>query len=151
MKSYVPKDAQRLLRGSIALFKEDKAAFKPFGSAMLIRNPLMPSQGSDINNQISPELATMLLKLNDDEPYSIYKNQKPLTLLVKQFTGATNTTGRDAEDKKLAGALADGKHFRGDSACYRKQAEMQILSPSNCANLDTMLMSFTADSPAWSS
>jgi hypothetical protein len=55
----------------------------PFTRAFVVRNPLIPNQ-TIANNKPDPVLKT----LNADEKYSLLKNSKSVTLVVKEYNGS---------------------------------------------------------------
>lgn len=55
----------------------------PFSRAFVVRNPLVPNQ-TIANNKPDPVLKT----LNADEQYSLLKNSKSVTLVVKEYNGS---------------------------------------------------------------
>jgi len=55
----------------------------PFTRAFVVRNPLIPNQ-TIANNKPDPVLKT----LNADEQYSLLKNSKSVTLVVKEYNGS---------------------------------------------------------------
>lgn len=55
----------------------------PFTRAFVVKNPLIPNQIAT-NNKPDPILKT----LNADEKYSLLKNTKPVTLVVKEYNGS---------------------------------------------------------------
>src|SRR5262249_38197374 len=54
----------------------------PFETAMVVRNPLILNSAP-----AKPKWDPIWKKLNEDEEYSLLRNPKPLTLLVKVYTG----------------------------------------------------------------
>ncbi len=70
------------------------ARVHPYHHAMVVRNPLVP-QASD-----KPKWDPLWKKLNADEEYSLLKNPKPYTLLVKEYVGP-----RSVQPQKGGGGL----------------------------------------------
>ncbi|NBO91797.1 MAG: hypothetical protein EBV06_05730 [Planctomycetia bacterium] len=57
------------------------AKVNPYTQAMVVRNPIVPA-GVE-----RPKVDPFLKKLNADEEYSLLRNSKPYTLLVKEYSG----------------------------------------------------------------
>jgi hypothetical protein len=88
-------DAEVFEQG-IADGPRDKAVVKPFGSAMMVVNPLRKEESAAAQ---AMDVATMrlLVRLNDDEKFGIWRNQQTYTIMVKMFAGANTVAGRNAK------------------------------------------------------
>ena len=83
-----------------------QAPINPYHNAMVVRNPLTP--GSQTNKR---KWDPLWVKLNADEEYSLLKNPKPWTLIVKEYAGyQVIQTSADANggSKGLLGSLGLG-------------------------------------------
>jgi hypothetical protein len=86
------------------LFRRKSATPSPLAGAMLVANPLLPPGKVPT---ISSAHRRMLLELNDDEPYSVYRNPSPFTILVVRFYGASGVLDEKAKkDHKEFSLLA---------------------------------------------
>jgi hypothetical protein len=68
------------------------ARLHPFANAMVVRNPVGPSARVD-----KPKWDPFWKKLNEHEEYSLLKNPKPYTLVVKEYMGARTLQGQHKE------------------------------------------------------
>jgi hypothetical protein len=82
----------------------------PLQQAFLVRNPTMPVQRPSEWDQLD---VNVLRKLNADEPYSLFKCRKPVTLAITQFETPTVVQSRSSaggflESVGLAKKSVDG-------------------------------------------
>jgi hypothetical protein len=81
----------------------------PYHNAMAVRNPLMA------NNQKQTNWDPSWPKLNAYEEYSLLKNPKSFTLLVKKYSGGATLQGGSSETASSKGILAAIGLGSGDS------------------------------------
>jgi hypothetical protein len=76
------------------------ARLHPFANAMVVRNPSLPN--AQAGNK--PKWDPFWKKLNEHEEYSLLKNPKAYTLVVKEYMGARTLQGQ--QQKESGGFLA---------------------------------------------
>ncbi len=75
----------------------------PFRSAMVVPNPAAKRVAAAEANAPDP----VLIKLNEEEPYSLLRNPKGWTLIVKDFTVPTTVQSKDQEGGIMARLFGD--------------------------------------------
>jgi hypothetical protein len=77
-----------------------KSAVNPFTQALVVRNPTSPPEAT-----AKPKWDPFWQKLNEAEDYSLLRNPKKYTLLVKQYAGASSiqTSGSTPAASKSSG------------------------------------------------
>ena len=102
--------------------KAEGQYINPFAAAMVCPNPsIQKAKSADIG--IDP----IVVKLNEKEPLSVLKLQKPWTLIVKDYTVPTQTQTQGQEGTALGRALGlsgEGKYLEQTAADATKFAEM---------------------------
>ena len=91
-------------------FKYECQRINPFSTAMVTRNPTLPSQRA-------AKLADPALKkFNENEEYSLLKCPKPYTLMVKEYCGAAEI-GNTADGRETGfwSKLGIGGHKEGEA------------------------------------
>jgi hypothetical protein len=93
----------------------ERATINPFINAMVVRNPLLPSAQAN-----KPKWDPAWKKLNADEEYSLLKNPKAWTLVVKEYTGgqviqAAGMSGSSGPNKGILGSLGLDFSSSGDA------------------------------------
>src|SRR5262249_39187750 len=82
----------------------------PFHNAMMVRNPLIPHEAPT-----RPKWEG-LTKFNEGEEYSLLKNPKPWTLLVKEYIGGARVLqSQGASDHSVMGMLGLGTSNASDT------------------------------------
>jgi hypothetical protein len=82
----------------------------PFTTATVTRNPSLPPQHA------TQKADPILKKFNADEEYSLLNNPKPFTLLVKDYSGASEIQdNRDKKDNGFLSAIGLGGNKPGDA------------------------------------
>ncbi len=93
----MPKDTRLMDGGSIATRKPDgkieieKSFLNPYAQAMVVQNPAIAKQ---ISTQPVP-LDPLIIKLNEDRPYSLLKTTKRWTIAVKSFSAPVHYQSKD--------------------------------------------------------
>ncbi len=96
------------------------APVNPFHTAMVVRNPLVPHSGP-----AKPRWDPFWKKLNADEEYSLLKNPKQYTLLVKEYLG-TRTIQQPTKSSSFLDILGLGgsKEGEGLAGCAAQAHEL---------------------------
>ncbi|MFO0846421.1 MAG: hypothetical protein U0797_29310 [Gemmataceae bacterium] len=68
------------------------ARLHPFANAMVVHNPAVPNEKAN-----KPKWDPFWKKLNENEEYSLLKNPKPYTLVVKEYLGARVIQGQQKD------------------------------------------------------
>jgi hypothetical protein len=82
----------------------------PFAKAIVTRNPSLPKQ------QVARKADPMIQKLNENEDFSLLKNPRKYTLLVKEYIGASriqNTTSEN-DEKGFLSTIGIGGNKEGE-------------------------------------
>jgi hypothetical protein len=96
-----------------------RAYVNPFHNAMVVRNPLAPAAQTN-----KPKWDPFWKQLNANEEYSLLRNPKPWTLVVKEYMGARTLQPRESSSSFLS-ALGFG-NSRGEAldACAAQAHEL---------------------------
>jgi hypothetical protein len=86
-----------------------RARMNPFSNAMVAHNPLVPN-----NTQAKTKWDPLWKKLNADEEYSLLKNPKPWTLVVKTYMGGGTIQSHNRGSSPFLSALGLGGHKEGE-------------------------------------
>lgn len=93
----------------------------PFTRSFVTRNPTIPN-----HTPPAPKYDPFLKKLNNEESYSLLRNNKKWTLLVKEYRGATmvqSTTGATGQSGGFLEKIGFGKNSDTLSACAMQAHE----------------------------
>jgi hypothetical protein len=77
----------------------EQAVINPFQHSFVVRNPAVPAE-RPVVEKTAPD--PFWKQLNADEPYSVYKCPKPVTLAIKQFQGAAVVQPKSATSAFLS-------------------------------------------------
>jgi hypothetical protein len=95
-----------------------RARVHPYHNAMVVRNPLTPA---DANR---PKWDPFWKTLNEDEDYSLLKNPKPWTLLVKVYLGGRTMQPRSSSGGFLSALGLGGSKGESLEASAKQAQEL---------------------------
>lgn len=110
----IPAETRKMMRFA----KKENETPNPLGGAMLVQNPNLPEK-LKMKGDLSNDAKRLLLTLNDNDPWSIYRLKKPFTISVAQFGGMSMTDEKEFDEqmkqrKKQGGR--DGMQLAGENA-----------------------------------
>jgi hypothetical protein len=86
-----------------------RARMNPFQNAMVAHNPLVANSVA-----AKPKWDPLWKKFNEDEEYSLLKNPKPVTLVVKEYTGGSTIQSHNSGSSPFLAALGLGGRKEGE-------------------------------------
>lgn len=95
-----PKNEVLVDKGLILTTKDgrnssESAVINPYASAFVVPNPSVVKSGLPGGPRAAPD--PFVVRLNDDNPYSLFKATKGWTLAVKAFTSPVEISNRDSD------------------------------------------------------
>jgi hypothetical protein len=92
----------------LKVMRVKQAPVNPFKNAFTTRNPTLPQQAA-----AKPKFDPFWKVLNAKEPYSLLKNPKPWTLVIKEYKGSV-VVKPEVGSNKILNALGLGKQKTGE-------------------------------------
>jgi len=105
-----------------------RAKVNPFSTAMVVRNPTVPAPPKEV-----PRFDPIWKQLNADEEYSLLRNRKRYTLVVKEYQGGTvvqaqaSSSGSGGSFLKMIGLGHDKPGERLNASALQAHALAQLL------------------------
>lgn len=105
LKVAILEEADKKAKAGVRIGEAEVVVVNPFTRAFPARNPAYPQEQTA---QIDEKDVKLMRKLNEDEPFSLFKSKKPMTLVIKQYNTQQVMTKNKKEDDTFLARFRQG-------------------------------------------